>query len=106
MTTRPALLIAVYSLATVGQAVAAAIGPPSRSWYPQAPPLPRPAGAVIRVADCDGLHAAVRIVKPGGAILLADGVYSIDRTVVIDTDGVTLRGASGRREDVVLDGGG
>ena len=53
-----------------------------------------------------GLHAATRRVKPGGTILLADGVYPVTRTVVIATDRVTLRGESGRRERVVLDGGG
>lgn len=79
---------------------------PTRAWYPQAPPLPAPAGEVIRVADTRELDEAVRRVKPGGTILLSDGVYPIDRTVVVATDGVTVRGASGQRDRVVLDGGG
>ena len=61
---------------------------------------------VIRVGDVEELHAATRRVKPGGTILLADGVYPVTRTVVIATDRVTLRGESGQRGNVVLDGGG
>jgi hypothetical protein len=45
-------------------------------------------------------------VKPGGTILLANGVYPATRTVVISTDRVTLRSESGQRHRVVLDGGG
>jgi hypothetical protein len=79
---------------------------PHRPWFPQAPPLPPPAGEVIRVRDVEGLHAATRRVQPGGTILLADGIYPVRETVVIATDRVTLRGESGRRERAVLDGGG
>jgi lysophospholipase L1-like esterase len=79
---------------------------PHRPWFPEAPPLPPPAGEVIRVGDVGALQAATRRVKPGGTILLADGVYPVTRTVVIAIDRVTLRSASGRREGVVLDGGG
>jgi nitrous oxidase accessory protein NosD len=61
---------------------------------------------VIRVGDAEGLHEAARRVKPGGTILLADGVYPVTRAVVIATDRVTLRGESGPRQGVVLDGGG
>jgi hypothetical protein len=69
-------------------------------------PLPPPTGEVIRVRDVDGLREAVRRVAPGGTIMLADGVYPVSETVVIATDRVTLRGESGRRESVVLDGEG
>jgi hypothetical protein len=79
---------------------------PSRPWYPKAPPLPEPEGEVIRVSDVEGLREALDRVGEGGTILLADGSYPIDRTLILATDGVTLRGASGRRERVVLDGGG
>lgn len=79
---------------------------PHQPWFPQAPPLPPPTGDVIRVKDVEGLHAAARNVKPGGTILLADGVYPVTRTVVVATDRVTLRGESSDRRKVVLDGGG
>ena len=98
---RNSLVLRAY--AEVLEALAAprpAAGPaaevPHRPWFPQAPPLPPPAGEVIRVGDVEGLHAATRRVKPGGTILLADGVYPVTRTVVIATDRVTLRGESGQ----------
>jgi lysophospholipase L1-like esterase len=96
----------VEALAAPRPADGTAAGLPHRPWFPQAPPLPTPAGEVIRVADVEGLHAATRRVQPGGTILLADGVYPVTQTVAIATDRVTLRGESGRRERVVLDGGG
>ena len=71
-----------------------------------APPLPAPTGDVVEVADPTALFAAARRVRPGGTILLADGVYRLDRTLVLATDGVTLRGKSGRRDRVILDGAG
>ena len=108
---RNALVLMAYAevleaLAAPRPAAGPAVEVPHRPWFPQAPPLPPPAGEVIRVGDVDGLHAASRRVKPGGTILLADGVYPVTRTVVIATDRVTLRGESGRRQRVVLDGGG
>lgn len=81
-------------------------GVPHRPWFPQAPPLPPPAGGVIRVADVDGLREATRRVEPRGTILLADGIYPVTEALVIAADGVTLRGESGDRRRVVLDGGG
>lgn len=79
---------------------------PDWPWFPIAPPLPPPDGEVIRVSDVAGLRAAAERVQPGGTIVLEDGYYPIDRTVVIATDGVTLRSESGQRDQVVLDGGG
>ncbi len=76
-----------------------------KAWYPRAPSLGPPAGAVIKVASVDALFAAARRVRPGGTILLADGVYPMTRTLVISTSGVTLRSSSGRRGHVILDGG-
>jgi nitrous oxidase accessory protein NosD len=76
------------------------------AWIRPAPALPPPAGAVIRVEDVAGLFEAARRVPPGGTIAVADGTYALTRTLVLATDGVTLRGASGDRARVVLDGGG
>ena len=80
------------------------IGPPQQAWFPKAPPLPKPRGDVIRVTTVDQLFQAARDVKPGGTILLADGHYMMPRYFDLRTDNVTIRGASGRREKVVLDG--
>jgi hypothetical protein len=80
--------------------------PSTQPWHPQAPPLPAPTGAILRATTVDELFAAAARVKPGETILLADGHYSLTRRLEIDKDRVTLRSASGRRERVVLDGGG
>ena len=76
--------LVLMAYAEVLEALAAprpAAGPaaevPHRPWFPQAPPLPPPAGEVIRVGDVDELYAAAARVKPGGTILLADGVYPV-----------------------------
>jgi hypothetical protein len=71
-----------------------------------APPLPSPRGEVLRAAGVDALFEAAARVKPGGTIMVADGHYMMPRRLEIKTDNVTLRGASGKREAVVLDGGG
>ena len=75
-----------------------------KAWYPKPTPLGPPSGEVIRVASVDAFFSAARRVRPGGTILLADGVYAMPRTLVISTNGVTLRSSSGRRGHVVLDG--
>ena len=74
------------------------------TWCPKAPPLPEPTGPVIRVTTVDELFRAAREVEPGGTILVADGHYLMPRYFEIRTDDVMLRGESGRRERVVLDG--
>ena len=77
---------------------------PDFSWLPKAPPLAAPGGQAIRVDRVEELFAAAEKVRPGGTILLADGHYQMPRYFELHTDGVTLRGASGRREKVILDG--
>jgi len=72
------------------------INPPRQPWFPKAPPLPRPQGQVIEGANVPELIKALDDVKPGGTILLADGRYMMPRYVEIKTDGVSLRGKSGR----------
>lgn len=77
---------------------------PTQPWFPQAPPLPAPTGEIIEVATVDELLRAVEIVRPGGTIMVADGHYMVPRYFAIKTDGVTLRGASGNRDSVIIDG--
>ena len=64
----------------------------------EAPPLPRPKEPIVRVGAARALYEAARTCKPGTTILLADGVYLLDRPVVIAADRVSLRGAGGDRE--------
>jgi len=94
-------LIAAFCLLTWS---AAHGEPPRESWFPEAPPLPAPSGQVIRATTVDELLQAVEEVRPGGTILLANGHYFLPRYFAITTDNVTLRGASGDRDKVVLDG--
>jgi len=50
------------------------------------------------------LFRAAATVQRGGTILVADGHYRMPRYLELRTDNVTLRGESGRRERVILDG--
>ncbi|MBT5693242.1 MAG: hypothetical protein HOI65_19220 [Opitutae bacterium] len=77
---------------------------PDQPWFPKAPALPGPSGKVIRVKTVDELFQATKDVEPGGSILLADGHYRMPRYFEITTDNITLRGASGDRHKVILDG--
>ncbi|MDP6544974.1 MAG: GDSL-type esterase/lipase family protein [Phycisphaerae bacterium] len=79
---------------------------PDESWWPKAPKLAPPKGRVIKVASVRQLFDAARKVRPGGTISVAPGHYRLSRRLGIGTDRVTLRGATGNRNDVILDGGG
>ena len=96
----------IDALASTAPAVAPEAGTPAPARSPRGPDARPKAGEVIAVADARALHEAARRVRPGGTIVLADGLYRMDRTLVIATDGVTLRSRSGHPRDVVLDGGG
>lgn len=51
-----------------------------------------------------GLIKAVSQAQPGQTILVADGHYMMPHYIQIAADNVTLRGASGHRERVIIDG--
>lgn len=80
------------------------LDPPVQGWFPKAPALPASPGEIVEVSDVAGLIAALERAEPGQTILLADGHYMMPRYVEISADNITLRGASGRRERVVIDG--
>ncbi len=96
-------LTATVVLLALLTAASAADEPPIQDWFPKAPPLPKPTGQVVHVANVKELYAAAEKVTPGGTILLADGRYRMPLTFYLKTDNVTLRSASGRRTQVVLD---
>jgi hypothetical protein len=85
-------------------APAYALNPPVQNWFPKAPPLPAPQGNVVTVSTVDGLMKAIEEATPGQTILVAEGHYLMPRYVEIHADRVTLRGATGQRERVILDG--
>ena len=78
--------------------------PPEQNWFPKASPLPSPRGEVVQVSTVEALFTAVEDAQAGQTILVADGHYLMPRYVEIHADNVTLRGASGHRERVILDG--
>ena len=55
------------------------LSPPMQAWFPNAPPLPKPEGQIIRVSSVEELFQAAGQVKPGGTILVADGHYMMPR---------------------------
>lgn len=74
-----------------------------------APALPAPAGNVVTVSTEPELQAAVRNLASDTTILIAPGTYRLTNTLYIgfrSLDGVAIRGASGKRDDVVLVGPG
>ncbi len=86
---------------------AALANPLIPSWFPKAPALPPPLGAVIRVGTVDELLAAVDRVRPGETILVADGHYQLPRVLVLQQKhDIVLRGASGDPAKVILSGKG
>lgn len=98
-------LFAVLSLIAAGPGPATAAAPPECSWRVRPAPLPKPSGDVIRVRTTDELFRAVANAAPQTTVLLADGVYSMPRCLVVRSDGLVLRSESQDRSRVVLDGG-
>ncbi len=80
------------------------LSPPVQSWFPTAPPLPRPLGQTVEVATVEELVKAIEKARAGQTILIADGHYLMPRYVEIRADGVTVRSGSGHRQRVILDG--
>ncbi|HYE07475.1 MAG TPA: right-handed parallel beta-helix repeat-containing protein [Planctomycetota bacterium] len=62
------------------------------------------ADRTVAVADAAQLKAAFVDLQDGDTILIADGTYRPDRVLIIGKDRVTVRGGSGTRDAVVLDG--
>ncbi|MFH1153082.1 MAG: hypothetical protein V1793_04640 [Pseudomonadota bacterium] len=62
--------------------------------------------AAISVSSFEGLQTAVATASPGDTILMQDGLYQMAGTwsVAVRTRDLTVRGASGNREAVVLRG--
>jgi hypothetical protein len=75
------------------------------AWLQPPPPLDPPPPSAVAVGDVEALVAAVDGARPGATIVVAPGVYPLPRKIVIQADGVTLRGRTGNPGDVVLDGG-
>ena len=69
-----AILAATVAMGEVPEAIL------KQAWYPKAPPLPKPAGQVIRVSSVDDIYRAAKNLQPGSRILVADAHYMADHT--------------------------
>ncbi len=75
------------------------------SWFEKkVPPLPKPTGKVVYVTNTEELYKAVRNLEPYTTVVLKEGTYKLTDTIVLDKEGVTLRGESDDRRKVVLEG--
>ena len=95
MQLQPALLLGLFLALSLGLASGAAATPPQRpEWMPQAPPLPI-TGRTVNVSTAEQLRDAVNQAEDGDTILLADGLYQLDRFLNLSgKTGVALRGGS------------
>jgi len=69
-------------------------------------PLPPPSGAAVTVSTEMDLRDQIAGVQPGTTILVEPGVYAMQANLVITTEHIGLRGATGDRDEVILDFGG
>ncbi len=62
----------------------------------------------VEVGTAGELANAVAAANAGGprTILLGDGTYTLDQPLLVETAGVTVRGLSGNRDTVILEGAG
>ena len=68
--------------------------------------LPPSSASIITVTSESDLRHQAAIAASGTTILVEPGVYNLGDSIHIVNSGITLRGATGNRGDVVLDGGG
>jgi len=70
------------------------------------PPLALADGPTVTVSTVAELQTAVRAAAMGETILITAGTYDLQEALWVMVPGVTVRGATGDRNDVILDGGG
>lgn len=73
-------------------------------WVAKAPPSTRPSGKLVRVGSVPELVRAVSRARAGTTMLLADGTYDLQRGLILRENGLAIRGESGDRSNVILDG--
>jgi hypothetical protein len=74
-----------------------------------APPLPPPGGTVVNVSTVSQLMSAIEGAAAGTTVMVADGFYDLGaygHTISVTANNVTIRGASGNRDAVVIKGQG
>ena len=69
-------------------------------------PWPAATGATVSATPSDNLQALIDGLATGDTLSLASGTYPLAAPLVLATEGITLRSATGNRDDVLLDGEG
>ena len=106
-TQRAAILaIVAVALLAVTNNLTQAITPPRSPTASFCPALPPPTGQTVTVDAEAELRDQAYNAAAGTTIWIAPGVYDMQSHVHVVNDGITLRGQSGDRDDVVLDFGG
>jgi hypothetical protein len=101
-----AALLLVVLVAQVSEALtpsaASAISPSS------CPPLSTPSGNVINVSTEPTLQTAIANLRSGDTLIIAQGTYRLTNSLYLPNGivGVSIRGATGNRDDVILLGPG
>ena len=91
---------------------ATSLAQPSPTYRPNAiaaapcPALPAPSGPTITVDNEADLRYQAQNAAPGTTILVAPGTYNLQDAVYVTVNNLAIRGVTGNRADVILDGGG
>ena len=105
--TRSAFFSACMSLLIFAGSLLAIEPSDTGPMYKQAPALPPPTGEVLNVSTVSELNSAIANLKDGQTIVLAAGEYKLTSLLVINgPDNVSIRGATGNRDDVIIRGKG
>ena len=107
------LLITLVLLTLAGR-IACAAGAESGFWPPVArpgdgdlcPPLSPPTGSTVTVSSEAELRDQAYSAAAGTTIIVQPGTYNMQNYVHVVNDGIAIRGATGNRDDVILDFGG
>ena len=115
-------LIALVALAVISCSVGRALTPtraggaarhPLSPFIPMSavadarcPPLPPPTDPTVTVSSEAELRDRAYNAAPGTTVLVTAGTYNMQSYVHIVNDGIAIRGATGDRDDVILDFGG
>ncbi len=71
-----------------------------------APALPPPAGSVIDVYNVSQFYSAISSTISGVTVMIHPGTYTLSSVPQLNKAGMTIRGSTGNRDDVVLVGSG
>jgi len=103
---RAAVLLVLVLLCLLPSHSSSGSAPAMKGSSRHCPPLSPPAGKVVTVSDEVALRNQAHNAEPGITIMIGAGLYDMQGFVHVVNDGITLRGETGDRGDVILDFGG